>query len=268
MNENPVVWVILAPTDAARLDEEANEFRRKQLGWGEKYLPKWEARAGAGDYSALINRNPGTQDTHESPLASSLSLKLGKPVYVLYPDEDSEDEGVLVYEGGKYAGELAEAPSEFARARGCTLTGAPEGGVRRAGVAGVVLVEGASAAEAARALGYDAPPGGGGDLRILDGPAGALLTGVAYARLAYAARQLSEAFPSRDIYTLSSGPTPGRFLCRVVREGEDVGVFERPAVAGGGAAPRLDSVKGQTTPAAIADALGVPRDWLDLSQDE
>src|SRR5690242_5208938 len=104
MNDQPLVWVILAPLEARRLEQEAGDFRRERLGRGDKYLPKWEVSPGTGAHSALLNRNPGTRDTHESPLASRLAEMLGQAVYVLYPDEKD----VLVYEPGAPARELPD----------------------------------------------------------------------------------------------------------------------------------------------------------------
>lgn len=268
MSEQALEWALFVPATAAQIEEVADEFRPPRTGWGARYQPQWEVVECGGGYSALFNRTPGTRDTSESPMAKRLSELLGRPVYVVYPDDDPEASGVLVYERGKCTGELPDDPYDFARGLGCPLPGEPQEVERSSTGKAVAVVEGASAAEAARALGFDTPPEiEGYDLRIADGPAGAVVSREDYADLALAAHRLSEELPGRDVYTLSTGPTPERFFVWVVRDGENVGFFDTHAGAGaggGGGSPRLDSIKGRTKPASIAEALGVPPDWLGL----
>jgi hypothetical protein len=94
------VWIIVAPAQARRLEKKVADYRRKKK-IADRFLPPWEVVAGARDHSAIVNRNPGTTDTHEGPLASELSVALRQPVYVFYP----ENRTVLVYEKGKCMGE-------------------------------------------------------------------------------------------------------------------------------------------------------------------
>jgi hypothetical protein len=263
----PIVWAILAPTSPARLEEVAAEVRPIRKGRGNRSRMQWEAIACRGEYSALINRIPGTQSTYESPMAKKLSSLLDRPVYVLYPDEDPEVAAVLVYENGQGKQRVVEDPYEFARALGCHLPGAPTLAPARTDSGGVAVVEGASAAEAARALGYDAPPEiEGYDLRITDGAVGALVSRADVSDLELTAQRLSEALPERTLYTVSTGPTRDRLFVGVVRGGKTVGIFDTHAVGsgGGGGSPRLTSIKDGTTPEEIAKALGVPLKLLGL----
>ena len=269
MSQQTLEWSILAPTSARQLEEVADEYRPPREGWGARYQPQWEIVECGEGYAALHNCTPGTRHSSEWEMAKRLSKLLGRPVYVVYPGGDPETDGVLVYEGGECTNELDDDPYDFARARGCPLPGEPhktEAEEKRARVgAGVVVVEGASALEAARALGFDAPPEiEGYDLHITDGPVGAIVSRDEYDDLALAAQRLSEKLPGRDVYTLSTGPTPERFYVWMRRDGGSVGSFDTHAGAGGGVIQRLDSVKGETLPAKIAAALGVAPEQLGL----
>jgi hypothetical protein len=200
-------------------------------------------------------------------MAKKLSVLLGRPVYVLYPDEDAEVAAVLVYENGQGTQRLEEDPYDFARALGCELPGAQTAVPKPTDSGGVAVVEGASAAEAARALGYEAPPEMAGyDLRIVDGAVGALVSRAVVSDLVLTAQRLSEALPERTVYTLSTGQTPGRLFVGMKRNGENVGFFDTHAVGSGGAggAPKLSSIKDRKTPEEIAKALGVPLELLGL----
>ena len=266
MTERPLVWAIFAPLDATRLEEVAEDFRPPRTGLGARFQPQWEVKECVGDYSALFNRTPGTRDTQEGPMAKHLSLLLGQPVYVVYPDEDPEDAGVLVYEGGEFTRELPDNPYDFARGLGCPLPGEPEK-IITSRVRGVAVVEGMPAARVSRILGYKKPPQeDDDDPRITDGPAGAVVAREDYGDLAMTGRRLSDALPGRDVYMLSTGPTPGRFLVIHLRNGKRAGVFDHNVAAAGSDPPPLNSVKGKREPLEIADALGVPHDLLDLEQ--
>lgn len=271
MSEEFLEWAVFAPTTAARLEEVADEFRPPREGWGARYQPRWEVVECGGGYAALLNREPGTRHGSEWAMAKRLSELLGQRVYVVYPGYDPDADGVLVYEGGKCTAELPDDPYEFARGLGCPLPGEPQPqrAERPRTSGGVAVVEGASALEAARALGFDAPPEiEGYDLRIADGPVGALVSREDYADLALAAQRLSEELPGRVVYTVSVGPMPERVLVWVTRDGEGIGYFDTHAGAGagaGGGPALLDSVKGQTTPVTIAEALGVPPGLLGLA---
>jgi hypothetical protein len=123
------------------------------------------------------------------------------------------------------------------------------------------VASGATPDEVARALGFDTPPANG-PLHIAAGPRGAFVHSDA-GNVAIFLWDLAEALPGRRIHLLVTGPDPGRFLCRVVQDESDIGAFETPWPEHA-QSERLDAIEGETEPAAIAAALGVPRALLGL----
>ena len=289
MSEQHLEWAVFAPAGVKQLEAVADEVRPPRKGWDDSLREHWRMVDCGGGYAALLNSKPGTLDTYEAQMAKRLSTLLGRPVYVVYPGDDPDFSGVLVYEHGAYTDDLPDDPYEFARGLGCPLPARARGAGSAGAEADVVeyeadegeaggthgkaavVVEGVSAVEAARALGFDAPPDFEGyDLRIKDGPLGAHVTREEYADLALTAQTLSEGLPGHDVYTVSFGPAPGRLFVWVARDGEGVGFFDTHAgegAGGGGGAPRLDSVKGQTEPHAIAAALGVSAELPDFEEE-
>ncbi|MEH2522013.1 hypothetical protein V1279_007586 [Bradyrhizobium sp. AZCC 1610] len=261
-----LVWVLLAPAPAAQLEERAAALRRDRLGAGEKYLPKWEVQNCQGQYSAVFSRNPGSERTLEVPFAELLSSELALPVYVLYLDKAYGGlEVIEVYERGQHKENLAGDPYGFARKLGCPLPGEPKPAKPEGTIKSAIVVAGASADDAARALKIDRSKQQS-PIRLTDGPTGVVLYRPTGGDLTMTAYRLSEAFPRRDVYKLNTGPLPGRFSAWVVRDGQNAGLFEYPVTPGpgDGLTPRLDAVSGKKTPAEIADALGVPREALGL----
>lgn len=124
----------------------------------------------------------------------------------------------------------------------------------------VCVAAGASPEEVARALGLDAPPAGG-PLHVEPGPRGALAWSEAGSASIFL-WDLAEALPGL-IYLLVAGPDPGRFFCRVAQGETEVGTFEAPWPENA-RTTRLDDVEGETEPARIAAALGVPPELLRL----
>lgn len=284
MGAEELTWALLAPVPRERLaalagegwreeadddvedEEEFDDDEEESDGQG------WEVIGGTGDYSAILDREPGSEYTDEETLAERISLKVKRPVYVLYLNEDfAETDAVAVYEGGRQTGSR-RAPYALARSLGITLPGDPaaegEAGVSgeasQTQVSGLVVAEGLSAAEAARSLGVSEPQTG--PLHIVDISSGAIIYNDETGRVPSVEWDLSTAFPERDIYTLSTGPDEGRFVVSVMRGGEDRGTFDFPVPFDPEEGPVLDSVKGEATPRGIADALGVPRGLLDLEE--
>jgi hypothetical protein len=266
MPEGPPTWALLAPVGRGKLDALAQEYWREQVSEDEDDYDKegWEIVGGTGDYSAVVDRNPGSEYTHDTPLAERLSRALKRPVYVLYLNEGfAAADPVAVYENGRQTGQRPR-PYEVARSLGVTLPAdseAERGGTPRS-VRAVVIVEAGSAADVARALDMKEPPRG--PVHIVDGPAGAIFYNDASPYVPAVAGRLSNAFPEKNVYTVSTGPQKGAFVALVTRGGQDVGVFLSPAPADPGDRAVLDSVKGETTPQGIAAALGVPPGLMKL----
>jgi len=261
MAETALTWAVLAPFSHAELRQRADRVWQQRLGPGleDVYRP-WDVIAGSGAYSAVLDRNPGSEYTHEIPLARALSKATDHPVYVLYLDEDFAGASVVDrYQAGAKKGSLPDSPYGLAERLGCPLRAAAPAAPP---VRGVVVVEGAPKAQVARVL--ELAPGAA--LRIDDSPTGTLVRAEPVGQPPLVARDLSRAFPDRDVYTVSTGPTPGRFVCQVVRQGGLVGSYSVPAAlkAGWLGGPTLSSIKGETDPRAIADKLGIPRQLLGL----
>ena len=268
MTEEKVVWALLAPLPAKQLRSRTNKFWQEYLGDDAEFGERPDVRAGSGDYSMVLDRNPGSEQTHEIPLAEALSHDLPRPVYVLYVSKYfTGSDTVEVYENGQRTGTLSTGPYAFARSLGCTL---PDDSVAVAESSvpqtrGVILVQGVKANDVARALGFDAPPQG--PLWIEDGPTGALVYNKVFGHAPPVTSDLSRAFPEKDVYKLMTGPTKERFLARLTRGGNDVGQLDIPApVKFGEPLPKLDSIKGETTARGIATALGVPLALLNLEE--
>lgn len=273
MDEEQLTWALLAPVGRARLAALAREYWREEVGDDEDFeMEGWEVIQGERDYAAILDRNPGSEATHELPLAEKISRASKRPVYVLYLDDDyAETDAVAVFEGGRQTGSR-HAPYPFARTLGLTLPGDPAaeiGAEAETGdetstmpVSGVLMVEGVSAADVARSL--DVSMQANGPLRIEDGTAGAILYNVETGDAPTFMWPLSTAFPDQDIYRLMTSPGEGRFLAWVMRGGEEVGTFDFPVPSDPDDGPVLNSIKGETKPVAIAAALGVPPEILNL----
>ena len=275
MSVEDVTWALLAPVSRERLVALAEAYRREEGGadededdeeYGDEDDDGWEVSGGTGDYSAILEREPGSEYTDEVPLAERISRGVKRPVYVLYLHKHfAGTDAVAVYERGRQTG-TGRAPYALARSLGVTLPGDPEagGGGETTPVRGVMVAEGISAADAARALGLKTQPAG--PLHIVDGAAGALLYDDKRGSAPAFMWELSTAFPGHDVYTLITYPDEGRFRAWVMRDGKDAGTFDFPKPVVPADGPVLDSVKGETTPRGIAAALGLPAGLLNLDQ--
>src|SRR5262245_39227065 len=171
-------WALLAPVPRAQVADLADEYWRKakrdkhfkgveQLGW--------EIIGGSGEYSAVVDHTPGAERTDEVPLAKRISRDVKDPVYVLLLHEHYlGSANIDVYERGKKTGSDRGAYPQ-ARILGLSLPGDPAAKIvpDEVTVAGVILVEGVSAADVARAS--DLGVTNDGPLRVADGPTGAII---------------------------------------------------------------------------------------------
>jgi hypothetical protein len=263
MSGDQITWALLAPVPQSRLASLADEYWRDKVGESEEFAEGREVIHGKGDYSAIIDRNPGSEYTNEVPLAKRISREVKQPVYVLYLNDDYADtDAVAVYENGRQT-KTRRAPYAVARELGVNLPGdamAESGmGASRAAlrpVQGLVVAEGVTAEDVARALGMSAPPRG--PVHIKDVAAGSIMYNEEVGSAPPVMRRLSKAFPDKHIYTLIADPSSGRFVAREMLGGSEVGTFESPAPPDSSSSPLLESVKGETNPRDIAARLGVP----------
>ena len=262
-------WAVLAPLSRKELNKLAEQYRRdvakEDPGFDEdeELEPAtWEVIAGTGDYSAIVDYDPGSEETDEGPLAKRISRKVKSPVYVLYLNEDlAGGDAVEVYEKGRRTGKQA-APYALAKKLGVDL-GAEAEEDEAPRVTGVLVVKGAKASDVARALKMPEPLPG--PLRIEDGPHGAILYNEETGDAPSANWKLSKAFPKAEVYSISIEPDEGRFQASLMQNGEAKGLFDYPDGADPDEDIVLDSILGKTKPAAIVKALGIPSTILDIS---
>lgn len=230
-----LTWALLAPVGPERLEALAREYQRAvaasypggaREAERQRGLGGWEIVSGSGDYSALLERDPGAEDTAEGPLAKLISRKTKGRVYVLYFTEDfaGTDLAVEVYEGGRLKGGES-SPYVVARALGLVLPGDEKGGPappKSGRVTGLVVVCGASAAEVGRVFGLHRgrrlDP-----LRIEEVPRGTLLYDEQSGDSTPYARRVSAELPERDVYVVTAEPDEGHFIAQLLRAGRKVG---------------------------------------------
>src|SRR6266516_3159630 len=235
-----IIWAVLAPVSPIQLASHASEIWRSLNGDLDGSDFPWEVITGTGVYSALVDREPGSEGQDEV-VAQRLSRELDEPVYLLRMREDLEI--VWALEDGHITQELPYMPHEFAAKLGCALPGesAPSPPKQSRSVC---VVEGANTHEVAQALGLNIPLSG--PMHIEPAHRGTLVYSGS-GNVTTFMYDLSEVFPG-PIYSLVTGPDPGRFACFVVQNGENIGEFEKPELKEY-IAPRLNSILGETEPA-------------------
>lgn len=264
-------WAVLAPLPRKELNKLAEQYRcdvaAEDPGFDEdeELEPAtWEVIGGTGDYSAVVDYDPGSEETDEGPLAKHISRKSKSPVYVLYLGEDfAGGDAVEVYEKGRRTGKQT-GPYALAKKLGVDLSGGVETEKEEAPrVTGVLVVKGAKASEVTRKLGMPEPLPG--PLRIADAPQGAILYNEETGDAPSASYKLSKSFPKAEVYSVTISPDEGRFQTSVMQDGKAKGLFDFPDGADPDEDIVLDSILGETTPAAIVKALGIPSKILDVS---
>jgi hypothetical protein len=266
MSDEPLVWVLLVPAPADWLKRRVSDLWQERFGKKGKRVSRWEVLDGVSKYSAVIDRNPGSERSYDIPLIQKLTPEVSGAMYLMYMDEAYGDADVIEeYEGGRKKRSLPDDPHKFARQLGCSLPG-KQIPAAMPSASGVVLAEGVSAAVVARVLGVDRSrtdvP-----VRIEDVEGNALLYNSETGGPPLIAAKLSKALGKTDVYTLIAGPDPGRFSVLVTRDGKTVGSFDVPdSGVNLVKAPKLDSIKGQNSAEAIIKALRIPADRLTLKK--
>jgi len=262
-------WAVLAPLPRKELNKLAEQYRRdvaKEAGFDEdeELEPaRWEVVGGTGDYSAIVDYDPGSEESDEGPLAKRISRKVKLPVYVLYLGEYlAGGDAVEVYEKGRRTGSQA-GPYALAKKLGVDLSGGAETDEEEEElprVTGVLVVKGVKASDVARALGMPELP-----LRIEDGAHGAIVYNEETGDKPTKNYELSKAFPKAEVYSVKIDPDDGRFVTSLMQNGKAKGLFDYPEAADPDEHTVLDSILGETTPAGIVKALGIPSTILDIS---
>jgi len=271
MSEAPLTWVLLVPMPVRKLTAKVKKFWQERFKGTEMYAEQWEVLSCRGRFSAVLDRNPGSELSHEVPLIRELATEVKEPIYLLYMNEDYEGVNVIEeYRDGRKTKSLPDGPYDLARRLGCNLPGEP---ATRAdfvrdepAVYGLVFAEGIKARDATRALDLEGLPADG-PLQIEDSKLGALIYNREKKTAPPFMIELSEAFPKNNIYTINSGPGPDKFNTWVARAGKIIGDFNLPELATSDLmGPKLDAVKGNKMPEGIASALGIPFHLLNLKR--
>jgi hypothetical protein len=209
---------------------------------------------GTGRFNAVTDFRPGSEGLdHE--FAIRFSRAIPGEFYLLRLDEELEL--AAVYQNGRQIRELGDNPWTVARSLGCPLPGEPPPPVV---TRSDCLVEGRTPHEVAQALGIPAIPATG-PLHIEPCPLGTLFYSDA-GNVAVFQHQVSEKLKALT-YLVATRDGGREFYCAAVENGKNVGVFETPVVRSPSAVP-LDSIKGERDAAAIANALGIPAQLVDL----
>ena len=265
-------WAVLAPLPPKELNKLAEQYRRdvarEDPGFDEdeELEPAtWEIIGGTGDYSAIVDYDPGSEETDEGPLAKRISRKVKSPVYVLYLGEDfAGGDGVEIYQKGRRTGKQA-GPYALAKELGVDLSGeeGTDEDEELPRVVGVIVVKGVKAPDVARALRkpYPVPK----PLILEDGPHGAILYNEETGDIPTVNYELSKAFPKAEVYVVNINPDQERFLTSLMQNGKSKGLFDYPDGTDPDEDIVLDSILGKTTPAEIVKALGIPLKILDVS---
>src|SRR5262249_15646209 len=192
-----------------------------------KRLSRWEVLNCRGKYSAVLDRNPGSERSYDIPLIQKLAPDISGPMYLMYMDEAYGDADVIEeYGGGRKRRSLPDDPQGFARKLGCSLPGKSVPATAPS-ASGIVLAEGVSAVAVARALGIDQSrtdvP-----VRIDDVEGNALIYNSQTGSPPLVAAKLSKTLGGKDVYTIVAGPERGRFSVLVMRDGKTIGSFSVP----------------------------------------
>src|SRR5262245_45477794 len=124
MSDQQLTWVLLVPAQADRLQRRVSALWEERFGRKGKRPARWEVLDCPGKYSAVLDRNPGSERSYDIPLIKKLAPEISGPMYLMYMDEAYGDADVIEeYEGGRKRRSLPDEPYEFARRLGCSLPG-------------------------------------------------------------------------------------------------------------------------------------------------
>jgi hypothetical protein len=242
-----ICWAVLAPFSTVELEQvAAREWARDS-----PYAidpPPWQTLAGTAGYNALVSRSPGTEgsDRHFAELLSKRDP--GKPVYALWLDPERRQ--AFEWKVGRETPSQPGDPESVAEKLGFIV--APDTLPDRM-VSSAAVVQGASIEEVRHALGDSANEAW---LHVHPGLAGVLIT--ATDGPLGQAWDVAATLPSATVYYVQQWANA--FVVLVVRGVEEVRQFRVPPLED--EANTLPHIKGETAPAEIMRALGIPLDAL------
>ena len=254
-----ITWAVAVKAPPEEVQSVANGLEESLIDFSDPSAPRWEYVRGNEGYQAVIDREAGAEGNDEE-LAERLSAAFPSEVYLMRFREDLE--AVWIYRNGELTGEDAEeGPSETAKRLGLSLDSAPgQASDPLDAPISACYVEGIEPPLVAEAVGVKigAP---GVELQFAAAGSGTVVWGSrAIPLIAY---DVSEALDV-DVFVLVRGPAPDRFVCQLLRGGEDQTLFEVPFPQRDDI-PVVGSVRGAGTPRGILEALGVPGNVLGWS---
>jgi hypothetical protein len=241
-------WAVVSPAPEAAVRRAAEE-----AGASEDFEP-WEVRGGSSGYSAILEYEPGTEDSGEAELAASLSRAHPGKHYVLHFHEDAP--WVAVFERGSRRKVLRESPFAVAARLGVPVADPAEPAAPdpQSDPRNALVVEERTPEAVASAL--DVPAEVKRSLRFQGVPRGTLVQAEGPdPRLGGWAYDLSRALDAR-VYACDWFPKWGEFLCDVIERGKRVARYASPP----GDKPGPNSVAailGESVPEGILRALGI-----------
>ena len=116
MSKRRPCWVVIAKGTKATVERSV----RRHLTTATDAL-ELELVQGVRDYTAIIEREPGSESSGEDKLAAALSLSTKAPAYALWLGDDMHR--VQAFSDGEYQGEIHEHPDNVAWTLGCKFPG-------------------------------------------------------------------------------------------------------------------------------------------------
>lgn len=247
-------WALLVPVTPRKLTPLVDAAREARYGEDDDG-PLWEVKKGRDRYTAIIDRESGSEGSDED-LAVELSRAFDGTIYLLRFRDEAEV--VWSYQRGRRVSELRESPEALAKRLGIDVPGLPP--LRP--VRSVLVVEKASPDAVARAIGLPAIPSGG-PLSVITSGSNTIVKSEG-GNVAIFAHRIAKELDTR-VYVVTVGPSPDRFAVLIVDGNETVGMFARPeAREANSPYAVLDEVKGERSPESIIDVLRIPRSTLEL----
>ena len=238
-------WAVLVPAAPRTLAPLVDAARVARYGEDDDG-PPWEVRKGREAYSAVIDREPGSEGSdHE--LAVELSRTIPGTHYLLRFRDEAE--AAWSYDSGRRVAELAEDPEALARRLGIDVPTLPPLRPVRASL----LVENATPQDVAKALGLPGVPESGPLSVVADGSR--TLVRSESGNVSILSHDIAAALRTR-VYAVTLGPGPDRIAVLVVEGKKVKGMFDSPPTEHG--FPRLDDIEGERTTEGILRTLAVP----------
>jgi hypothetical protein len=253
-----IFWAVLTPGEPNRLESRARAIVMTEADEEDGKEQTFEVIPGTGRYHAIVGMDPSDVGA-EMQLAEALSLQCDESVYSI--ERANDPWTVMSWRSGALE-VLEEEPEALARSLGCSLPESERSSELLATpLRKVALVEGVRAQEARRVLEEAASEAmASGRYHLEETPLGLLLAGKS-GGLGFAYIAVSERLPHATVYGVTASPGLDTFFVNVLRGGECIGQFAQPPYEFP-PLPVVSEIKGESSPARILAALGIPAEWF------